>query len=133
MYNGNDVSRAEEAGSDSVLVGTAGKSCYTEVCEVFDWQRPSFVTSAYIVLVGGKRKLSRPSPLRNKPMESCTQKSMLHVASFDSLEYGLLHSFRTHPTVNIYDGDRVRGGLGLATYVCLLGLRMDRTGRDGTE
>ena len=61
------------------------------------------------------------------------KKVLLHVASFDSLEFGLLHSFRTHPTVNIYDGDRVRGGLGLATYVCLLGLRMDRTGRDGTE
>ena len=43
VYNGNDVSRAEDAGSESVPVGTAGKSCYTVVCEVFDWHRPRFL------------------------------------------------------------------------------------------
>ena len=53
MYNGNDVSRAEEVGSDTVLAGTAGSSCYTAVCGVLGWQAAKVFTSACIVVGGG--------------------------------------------------------------------------------
>ena len=58
MYNGNDVSRAEEAGSDSVLVGTAGKSCYTEVCEVLTGSGQVFYLCVHSFGGGEEKALS---------------------------------------------------------------------------